>query len=204
MDIREYLLKQKSLSNELNDILLKLNDLDVEEREKIALENKDLTQEIDKINEKNISSTKDRIEILKMKIIKLVNLEENKNNLEYCEYLKKTYNDLIKIEKKIKEISDSLELVKVSNNENVLETQAKVELEKNIKKVEIKKGENSSKRKFEFNLGVNILSVIGVILILISFVTFGRFVYVNYMNNFMKGISLFIISIAILGLGGFI
>lgn len=204
MDIREYLLKQKSLSNELNDILSKLNDLDIEEREKIALENKDLTQEIDKINEKNISSTKDRIEILKMKIIKLVNLEENKNNLEYCEYLKKTYNDLIKIEKKIKEISDSLELVKVSNNENVLETQAKVELEKNIKKVEIKKGENSSKRKFEFNLGVNILSVIGVILILISFVTFGRFVYVNYMNNFMKGISLFIISIAILGLGGFI
>ena len=195
MDIREYLLKQKSLSNELNDILSKLNDLDIEEREKIALENKDLTQEIDKINEKNISSTKDRIEILKMKIIKLVNLEENKNNLEYCEYLKKTYNDLIKIEKKIKEISDSLELVKVSNNENVLETQAKVELEKNIKKVEIKKGENSSKRKFEFNLGVNILSVIGVILILISFVTFGRFVYVNYMNNFMKGISLFIISL---------
>ena len=36
-----------------------------------------------------------------MKIIKLVNLEENKNNLEYCEYLKKTYNDLIKIEKKV-------------------------------------------------------------------------------------------------------
>lgn len=210
MDIREYLLKQKSLSNELNDILLKLNDLDVEEREKIALENKDLIQEIDKINEKNISTTKDRIEILKMKIIKLVNLEENKNNLEYCEYLKKTYNDLIKIEKKVKEINDSLELAKVSNNENVLKTQTKVELEKNIplidskKKVEVKREEDSSKRKFEFNLGVNILSIIGVILILISFVTFGRFVYVNYMNNFMKGISLFIISIAILGLGEFL
>ena len=206
MDIREYLLKQKSLSSELNDILLKLNDLDIEEREKIALENKDLTQKIDKINEKNISTTKDRIEILKMKIIKLVNLEENKNNLEYCEYLKKTYNDLIKIEKKVKEINDSLELAKVSNNENVLKTQAKAELEKNIfldskKKVEVKKEENSSKRKFEFNLGVNILSIIGVILILISFITFGRFVYVNYMNNFMKGISLFIISTAILGLG---
>ena len=74
MDIREYLLKQKSLSNELNDILLKLNDLDIQEREKIALENKDLTQEIDKINEKNISTTKDRIEILKMKIIKLIKI----------------------------------------------------------------------------------------------------------------------------------
>lgn len=58
--------------------------------------------------------------------------------------------------------------------------------------------EDEEEKKLEFKFGTKILNIIGVVLILISLITFGKYVYTNYMNNFIKGISLFVISSGIL------
>lgn len=51
-----------------------------------------------------------------------------------------------------------------------------------------------SDKKLEFKFGANVLNIIGVILILISLITFGKYVYTNYMSDLLKGIFLFAIS----------
>ncbi|MBZ9623369.1 DUF2339 domain-containing protein [Clostridium sp. FP2] len=50
-------------------------------------------------------------------------------------------------------------------------------------------------------LGVGALNLVGIILILISLSTFGRYVYVNFMSKEMKGATLFVISTLILLVG---
>ena len=47
-------------------------------------------------------------------------------------------------------------------------------------------------------IGVGALNLVGIILILISLSTFGRYVYVNFMSKEMKGVTLFVIPTLIL------
>lgn len=61
--------------------------------------------------------------------------------------------------------------------------------------------QNYNNSKFEFNMGSNLLSLMGIILILISVIIFGKHIYTNYLTNTLKGICLFIISSLILVLG---
>lgn len=226
MDIREYLLKQKSLANDLNEVLLKLDSLSIEEREKICEENKDTISEIDRLNRNNNKITKDRIEELKLKVEDLLKCEESKRDWKYYGYIKETYNEIIRIENRINELSNSLENTSISNIEinkdEIIEENINSDINKDtssiekfkedikIEKKNIAQAQNKYKNivqaqnkhkeenKFEFKVGANILSIIGVVLILISFVTFGRYVYVNYMSDMVKGISLFVISLIIL------
>lgn len=219
MDIREYLLKQKSLTNDLNEVLLNLDNISTEERERISEENKDLINEIDSLNKNNANITKDRIEELKLKVKNLLELEDSKEDLKYYGHLKETYSEIIRIEKRINELINSLESNSIRNVEisksEIIGTNITKDINKDTSSIEkfkedIKnekknivqdKAINKEKNKIEFKVGANILSIIGVILILISFVTFGRYVYVNYMSNMLKGISLFVISSVILVAG---
>lgn len=59
---------------------------------------------------------------------------------------------------------------------------------------------NSSKhdKKLEFKIGTNILNIIGAVLILISLITFGKYVFTFFMGPFLKGIFLFAVSGCIL------
>lgn len=66
------------------------------------------------------------------------------------------------------------------------------------------KYEDDPDKKFEFKVGTNILGIVGAILILISLITFGKYVYTNYMSNLAKGVSLLLISTAILASSQFI
>ena len=213
MDLREYLLKQKKLASDLNEVLLQLDSLSNDERNKILEENKDIIAENNKLDKENTNIVKDRIEELKLKVKALMNGEESKNNFEYYKYLNEKYNEIIKLEKKILELTKSLESTSVSSFEKVKDEEATTNinketssinrLEQDIKNqndiIEAKKEDNYKKEnKLEFKVGVNILSIVGVILILISFVTFGRYVYVNYMSDIVKGITLFLISSLIL------
>lgn len=83
---------------------------------------------------------------------------------------------------------------KISNQENISNN----EYFHNNSITKASRHEDNHDKKFEFKIGTNILNIIGAVLILISLITFGKYVYTNYMSNLFKGIFLFAISIAIL------
>ncbi|NLK95310.1 MAG: hypothetical protein GX275_09005 [Clostridiales bacterium] len=185
MDIKEYLLKQKSLNEELSKILSSLDSISLKDKEKIQEDNKEVIEKNNELNKENVTITKDRISELKNRIRELLMNNNPNDNPKYNNYLRQTYNEILMMENRINGINQNLYNINIQ----VSESKTKNNISEN------------KENKFEFKLGVNALTVVGVILILISFITFGRYVYVHYMNNTLKGISLFIVSAIVLGIG---
>ena len=114
-------------------------------------------------------------------------------------------NNLNAINEARKEIKESDVIQTSENNIDILKENN--DIAPKIEKVETKKNENkevessSIDNKLEFKIGSNLLNALGVIMILIAFITFGKYIYSHYMSDVMKGFFLFLISSTVLYLG---
>lgn len=186
--LKENLLKQQELNKELMSLISNLEEFDYSNSEKL---------EIQKISEDNINLDIDNITLLRNRYIKLINnpntndrqkkaltmaiikIDDMKNNY------KKLEKELLKSEKEI------------LNNETINERP----VDKAIKKNDYEIKSDGYVKSFERNIGFYLINFIGLILVILGICTFGKYVYSNYMNDLIKGIFLYLISIATLLLG---
>lgn len=189
-DIKSCLEKQISISKQLNHILTTLDDIEEKERELLYEENKKLLNSLNGYNEENIKATNDRVVALQYRVNSLLNNENTNKDPNFKEYLLKFNKELESLQYKITYLEDNLTNMSEKHNAfiqnrtyvNPVNTNRPVNTKPNIKK-----------DKFEFNIGANMLNIIGVILILIAFTTFGSYVYTN-LNDTLKGLFLFIVA----------
>lgn len=231
MNIQEHLKNQLKLSHDLSIIVSDINTIKQEETEillKSINELKDTNEKtIEDVNsileniEKDINSvlkedisTSSRNELLN--ILEKIAIFESKYPV-----LKNTYTPNLKVKERVKEksIEEVIPRSSTITNEAIKpprrgKESLSIDMMKNKSRVErverldttITEKKNNlnskkSKQSFEFNLGKNGLNVIGIVLILIALITFGRYVYVNMLSDVVKGISLFIMSALVLGVG---
>ncbi|MBU3189568.1 DUF2339 domain-containing protein [Clostridium bowmanii] len=188
-DIHEYLRLQDEINKEIHLILLDLETVDKSEKEVLYLENKQLLDKLKRSNSSVVDQTRNEFVLLKNRMDTLVNTNVSKKlgfNVEISNLFQIAGNlesKLINLETKIRENTVSQEPTNSALTESVPivnNTTAKKKEGKGLK------------------LGVGALNLVGIILILISLSTFGRYVYVNFMSKEIKGVTLFIIPTLIL------
>lgn len=213
-NIENYLKKQIEISKELNEILVDIDMVEYLEKEALYEENRRLLNELNSVNNQNINAMSDRIDNLKNRVEVLLKAENTQKDVEFKKYLNdlniklstlsikfnSMNNELNKeVEKHnnyIKKLdSQKLEQPKTKTSEPKIEP---VKIENHKMKVENKPNTYNDEEKFEFKVGSNMLNVLGVIMILIAIITFGKYIYTNYMTDMLKGVFLFAISSLIL------
>lgn len=188
-DIHEYLRLQNEINKEIGLILLDLETVEKKEKEVVYLENKQLLEKLKSSNRSIADKTKNEFALLKNRMDILVNINATKKlglNLEISNLFQIAGNlesKLINLETKMRDINATQE----SSNSSLIESSPII----NHTKAK-KTGGNGLK------IGVGALNLVGIILILISLSTFGRYVYVNFMSKEMKGVTLFAIPTLIL------
>ena len=188
-DIHEYLRLQDEINKEMHLILLDLETVDKSEKEVLYQENKQLLDKLEGSNSGIANQTRNEFALLKNRMDTLVNTNVTKKlglNVEIANLFQIAGNlesKLINLETKIRQINASQEPSNSTSMESV----------PIVKNTTAKKTEGK-----ELKLGVGALNLVGIILILISLSTFGRYVYVNFMSKELKGVTLFIIPSLIL------
>ncbi|MGH4137926.1 DUF2339 domain-containing protein [Clostridium sp.] len=188
-DIQEYLRLQERINKEMYLILLDLETVDKSEKEILYLENKQLLDKLRGSNSSIVDQTRNEFVLLKNRMDSLVNTNATKKlglNVEISNLFQIAGNlesKLINLETKIRENTVSQEPINSDLTESV-----PIVAHTTVKKIQ----------RNGLKLGVGALNLVGIILILISLSTFGRYVYVNFMSKEIKGVSLFVISTLIL------
>ncbi|MGV8981922.1 hypothetical protein [Clostridium sp.] len=188
-DIHEYLRLQDEINKEIHLILLDLETVDKSEKEVVYLENKQLLDKLKGSNSSIAHQTRNEFILLKNRMDTLVNTNVTKKlglNVEISNLFQiagNLENKLINLETKIRQITVPQEPSNSVLSESV----------PSVKHTTAKKKEGSG-----LKLGVGALNLVGIILILISLSTFGRYVYVNFMSKEIKGVTLFVIPTLIL------
>ena len=206
-DIKNYLEKQSEISKELNDILISLDTIENKERELLYQENERLLTELNSINNENITVTKDRIFLLRERVNMLLSKDDVNKDLHFKNYLINLNSELISLSIKINGLNEKLSEMNEKHDNYIKQLNNQTNLNKKVLNkpdIQNKKVSNNTDDKFEFKIGSNILNILGVILILVSLITFGKYVYTYYMTDMLKGIFLFTISSLILTFGEFI
>ncbi|MEK6263779.1 MAG: hypothetical protein N2B06_03280 [Clostridium sp.] len=191
-NIDEYLRLQDETNKEISLILLDLETVEKKEKELIYIENKQLLEKLKVTSDHIVDKTINEFASLKNRMDTLVNTNTTKKlglNLEITKLYELAGNlesKLVDLEIKIRQTTASQE----SSNNPLPETAPMV----NNTKAKEKAGNG-------LKLGVGALNLVGIILILISLSTFGRYVYVNFMSKELKGVTLFVIPTLILLVG---
>lgn len=197
-DIKICLEKQIEVSKELNHILTTLDELEEKERELLCEQNEELLKKINNSTKDNVVNTNDRLMKLQDRVNLLLNNENTKKDPNFHEYLLKFNNELSTLQYRVKYLEDNLTNMNEKHSNYVHNIVGKEINHSNIpnsqKIRQSQKTYNKAEQNLEFKLGSNILNIIGVILILIAFITFGSYVYSNYLNETLKGIFLFVIA----------
>lgn len=217
-NIKDYLIKQAEISQELNEIIKSINILEDNELDRLYKENEDLVHQLNSTNKDNAKITKDRLALLKERVDNLLLKESTNKDPNFRKYLIDLNAQLNSISFKLNYLNEDLnKMEKKYLNNNVVKSNTKeishkvnntkedsinISLNKDNKNIINKSSKNEE--KLEFKLGSNVLNILGVILILIGFITFGNYIYTYYMSDMMKGLFLFAISSLILGLGEFV
>ena len=132
-----------------------------------------------------------------------LNNQLNNMNLKVCNLNEEFIEKYEKHERYINKLNTSLnsnEYKILKNNYENKKTEKELDIKTNSNKnKDVRK--NNTTEQFEFKIGSNVLNILGVIMILIALVTFGKYIYTNYMTDILKGIFLFGISSSILALG---
>lgn len=219
-DIKNYLEKQVEISNELNEILVSLDKVEEAERQLIYSENERLLNELNSINNKNVNATRDRVALLRERVNMLLSKDDINKDPTFKKYLVNLNSELISLSIKINTLNETL-IDKSNKHEsymNRLNEISNIQKEKpktatsntanksnsttnNLQNKTKDRTVDKKKDKFEFNIGSNILNILGVMLILMAFITFGKYIYTYYLNDMLKGVSLFVLSSIILILG---
>ncbi|MCB2300335.1 DUF2339 domain-containing protein [Clostridium tagluense] len=190
--IDEYLRLQDETNKEIRLILLDLEAVERKEKEVVYLENKKLLDKLAVSSCSIVDKTRNEFALLRNRIGTLESTNATKklgltpeisNLLQLASNLE---SKLVHLETKINKPTD----VKGSSN-NILSESPPIVNHTTVKKI----GWNGLK------LGVGALNLVGIILILISLSTFGRYAYVNFMSKEMKGATLFVIPTLILLVG---
>lgn len=207
-DIQKYLEKQLEVSNELNQILRQVDTLEDIEKELLYKENEKLLIQLKCVNDANITATNDRVEVLKGRVNNLLSLDSTNKDPHFKKYLTDFNNELNNLSNKLIYLDNNLTQMNdrhkgiVNNSEKNTVPNIQVNTKKQvINEHKNKQQKIKSEDKFEFKIGSNILNIIGVVLILIALITFGKYIYSNFMTDAIKGIFLFAVSSIILLLG---
>lgn len=204
-DIKSCLEKQIAVSKELNHILTTLDDIEEKERELLYEENKKLLNSLNDYNQENVKLTNDRVLALQNRVNDLLRNENTNKDPNFKEYLLKFNKELESLQYKIKYLDDNLTNMSEKHNafiqnrpyvNNQVNTNKPINTNRpiNTSKPVNTKPTIKKEQKFEFNFGANMLNIVGVLLILIAFITFGSYVYTNYLNETLKGLFLFIVA----------
>lgn len=226
-DIKNYLEKQAEISKDLNDILLALNTIETSENERLYKENQELIEKINSLNKSNLSASKNKLDYIKDKIRSMLLEDETDKDPNFKKYLLNLDSEVNSIIDRINYLNDNLNKMgeihydyinKLENHNTDTLVQKNISTQKditqsldnnklNLNKANTNKSNRSKQsamdedKKLELNIGSNALNILGVVLILIGFITFGNHIYTYYMNDLTKGIFLFVVSSLILGLG---
>lgn len=195
-EIIDYIQKQLILSAELNKILKQYNTL--EDNSKNVIYNNSKIKELGEVNNENVSLLEDRISAMQKKVSSLLKSEDAKKDRNFYNYLINLNTEISKINFRLNQLNISLDNATKMHNHKMAHNKGN---NAEIPYLPNEEGRATIKKnpsKFEFKIGANALNIIGAILILIAFITFGRYFYINYINDVLKGISLFVISTAIL------
>lgn len=195
-NLEVYLRHQIELTKEFSVIISQLSDLSTQEKELLYLENKNSIQEINLENEEVVNKLNNEFQLMR-KRIDSIRFPENKNK----DKIQKLYETLNNLESNVKKLEKEAALLN-NKDKSIDEEKGKVNALKEQFKV-LKKDftPKEKSKRFEFRLGTGVLSLIGIVFILVSLSTFGKYVYVSYMSDLMKGVFLFAVSLGVLGAG---
>ncbi|MBU3129716.1 DUF2339 domain-containing protein [Clostridium tagluense] len=190
--IDEYLRLQDETNKEIRLILLDLETVERKEKEVVYLENKKLLDKLAVSSCSIVDETRNEFALLRNRIgtlestnaTKKLGLTPEISNL--FQLASNLESKLVHLETKISKPADVKE-----SSDNILSESPPIVNHTTVKKI----GWNGLK------LGVGALNLVGIILILISLSTFGRYAYVNFMSKEMKGATLFVIPTLILLVG---
>lgn len=246
-DLEKYLEQQKKISEELDNILKAVNDLDEKEKNMLYTENKKLIKEIEGIRLSNVNNIGDRVASLHKRLDAVMSEAPVHKNPSFYDDLAKIRGKICELDRSIDEITllieekeldlvddnwcppinepsapipldlgpglvgsigTALVLSKAVKKENAALEKETIAINKeaaNNKNKEsthdLNKNIKKSSKPIEFSIGANLLNIIGVILVLISIIIFGKYIYSNLFNNVFKGVFLFVISAAVLATG---
>ena len=93
-DIKNYLEKQLEISNKLNNILVSLETMENKEKELLYQENERLLNELNNINNKNMTVINNRISAIKKRTDNLLLKEDVIKNTDFKNYLIELNNEL--------------------------------------------------------------------------------------------------------------
>lgn len=201
--IDEYLRLQEETNKEIRLILLDLETVERKEKELVYLENKHL---IDKFDNKNIGMpgiARNEFVITKKRLGTLAIIDDAKK-LGLASEISNLFELVNSLESKLL----NLEIKTNKSSEKGINETVSQEYSNDLKSLRNvplyeeqpiqNKTENKKTGEKGLKLGVSALNLVGIILILISLTTFGRYVYVNFLSNETKGIVLFLVPILIL------
>lgn len=211
-DLKDILAAQYNINKEL---MLFLEDFELEENQKennlliedkVTLSNEEIMALIEKKISKDNIKSKERLNLLEK------NLLEIKRHLESIDILveekefniiRNTYETIEENFEVKKEPNEKLTIVERINKINT-NTNNSINFKERNKEIKINKGTNIEKdhnliREKSFdklsNLkSVNALNIIGILFVVVAISSFGYYIYDNYMSDFLKGMSLFVIS----------
>lgn len=223
--IKDYLKRQFEISKELNEILVAINSIEDKEIDKLYQENEKLVTQLNEVNQDNISETEDRLYTLKKRVEEQLLRDDTKNDIEFKRNLVYLKSEIIQLSSRVNDIKEQLSQMSEKHDDYMKKVNSNIPLDSDIVNEETSDKEivdkenisnevldkldkctgveinDTEEEKLEFKIGSNVLNILGVVLILISFITFGNYIYTNYMTNTLKGIFLFGISSVILLLG---
>lgn len=192
--IDEYLRLQEETNKEIRLILLDLETVERKEKELVYLENKHL---IDKFNNKSIVMpviAVNEFAIIKKRLGTLT-IIDNAKKLGLTSEISNLFELVNNLESKL--LNLEIKTNKFSEKD-INETASQEYSKDNVPLYEKQLIINKKTGEKGLKLGVSALNLVGIILILISLTTFGRYVYVKFLSKEMKGIVLFLVPIIIL------
>lgn len=230
-DLEKYLEQQKKINEELDDILKAVNDLDEKEKNMLYTENKKLIEEVKSLRAYNVQKMGDRVSLLHNRLDATITEAQKLKDQSFLDELCAIRGRLCELDVSIGQITQLIEekeidlvqdgfcppikkpnapipldlgkglpgiaaaatLNKASNIESKAQANETDEMQRKVSK--------KSAIKTEFNIGANLLNIIGVILVLISIIIFGKYIYSNLFSNALKGFFLFVLSIAVVASG---
>lgn len=189
--IDEYLRLQDETNKEINLILQDLETVERKEKELLYLENKQLIDKLEVRNRSVAAITRNEFVSIRKRIGTLAIINETRE-LGLTFEMSNLFELVNSLESKLNNLEMKISRDPINEERSKVNT-ALPAREAIRNKTPLKKTAASG-----LKLGVGALNLIGIILILISLTTFGRYVYVNFMSKEMKGVVLFLVPTLIL------
>lgn len=192
--IDEYLRLQEETNKEIRLILLDLETVERKEKQLVYLENKQLIDIIDNNNIVMPGIVRNEFGIIKKRLGTITIIDDAKK-LGLTSEISNLYQLVNNLETKLL----NLEMKTNKSSEKSSNETISQEHSNDMKSLVIESKTKTNKTRANgLKLGVSALNLVGIILILISLTTFGRYVYVNFLSKEMKGVVLFLVPILIL------